>query len=637
MSIDNKINNLEVLESLGSQVAVIDERGNILSVNKTWNDFAEDNGAKEIAGVSTGSNYFDVCEKSIQDGNTDAAIALEGIKSVFKKVKQTFEFEYPCHSPTEKRWSLLHVMHLGNDSSRVVVMHQDISKRKNAESDLKASELKYRRLFEASKDGILILNAESGKIVDVNPFLITNLSYPYNFFIGKELLQIGLFSDVEESKKAFIELREKKYIRYENMPLKKHDGGIMNVEFISNVYNVDSENVIQCNIRDITESCKVNLQLKENEFKYRQLAIQFQNEKARLLEAQSVAKIGSWEIVVADLSLNWSNEVYRIFELDPDRFSPTWEKLFEIIHPEDREKVRITFFNSLKENITTVLEHRIVTSTGNLKYLEEHWEIIKNENGEPIRTIGTCQDITDKKKMEIEAQDLLEQLQTKNQDLRQFTYILSHNLRSHIAKIQGLVYLINKGVNDKEENQSFLQIIMEEVSGIDEVIRDLNQILSIQNTLKEAIDFIDFDTILKQVMQVLSIEIKESGVLITTDFTAYRGVKTIKSYCYSIIYNLLSNAIKYRSTNRQSTIHLKSTSDNAFVCLSVKDNGMGIDLEKNKEKVFSLYKRFHGNKIPGKGMGLNLVKVQVESLGGRVELESKVDQGSEFKIYIPIH
>ena len=231
---------------------------------------------------------------------------------------------------------------------------------------------------------------------------------------------------------------------------------------------------------------------------------------------------------------------------------------------------------------------------------------------------------------------LSKELQTKNQDLRQFTYILSHNLRSHIAKIQGLVFLLNKRNNDKEENQSFLQIITEEVAGLDEVIKDLNQILSIQNTLNEAIEFIDFHTLLKQIKKVLSNEIKESGVLITTDFSAYSGVITIKSYFYSIIYNLLSNAIKYRSTNRQSTIHFKTTSDKLFVCLSVKDNGMGIDLEKNKEKVFSLYKRFHGNKIPGKGMGLNLVKVQAESLGGRVELESKVNQGSEFKIYLPI-
>ncbi|MEI6264206.1 MAG: ATP-binding protein [Sphingobacteriia bacterium] len=501
MPTENIITNYEILASLGSLVAVIDETGLILSVNKTWNDFAIENGAEHLNQVSTGSNYFDVCRKSILNGEGFAAIALEGIFSVFKKEKQVFEMEYPSDSPFEKRWFLLHAMNLNEDYSRVVVSHQNITKRKYAEEALKASELKYRRLFETAKDGILILDALTGKIIDVNPFLIKKLSFPFAYFIGKELWQIGIFSDAEASKKSFIELQEKKYIRYENMPLKKQDGDIMHVEFVSNVYDMGSGVVIQCNIRDITENYKANLLLLENESKYRLLS---------------------------------------------------------------------------------------------------------------------------------------KQLQEKNQDLRQFTYILSHNLRSHIAKIQGLVYLINKGGNDKEENHTFLQIITGEVSGIDEVIRDLNQILSIQNTLKEAIDFIDFDTIFNQIKQVLSNEIKESGVLITADFSAYSGVKTIKSYCYSIIYNLLSNAIKYRSTNRQSIIHLKTTSDDAFVCLSVKDNGMGIDLEKNKEKVFSLYKRFHGNKIQGKGMGLNLVKVQAESLGGRVELESKVDQGSEFKIYLPI-
>ena len=102
MFTENKIFNYEVLSSLGSQVAVIDKTGMILSVNKTWNDFAEDNGAKELIGLSNGSNYFDVCKKSILDGDFYASIALEGIESVFKKEKQIFELEYPCDSPFEK-------------------------------------------------------------------------------------------------------------------------------------------------------------------------------------------------------------------------------------------------------------------------------------------------------------------------------------------------------------------------------------------------------------------------------------------------------------------------------------------------------------------------------------------------------
>ena len=608
----------------------------IIAVNKTWDDFARENGAERLVGVSKGSNYFDVCNAAILEGDQFAKLAMDGISAVFRREIKIFELEYPCDSPLEKRWFLLHVMILGEDNSMVVASHQNITQRKNAEQSLTASELKYRRLFEAAKDGILILNANSGKIIDVNPFLITKLGYTYDFFIGKELWQIGLFSDMEESKKAFLELRKNKYIRYENLPLKKQDGGIMNVEFVSNVYDVDNENVIQCNIRDMTEQYQTTLRLQESELEYKRLSVQFQNESARLLEAQQVAKIGSWEIIVADLALVWSREVYRIFELDPLLFSPTWEKFFAYVHTDDRERIRAAFVNSYEKEIVTIVEHRIITASGNLKYVIEHWEVVKDEKGAPVRTIGTCQDITDKKKKEFETRDLLKQVQTKNRDLRQFTYILSHNLRSHIAKIQGLVFLINQWGDNKEENISFLNIISEEVTGLDNVIKDLNQILSVQDIGNKALEYVDFEILLKQIKQVLSDEIQASAAIITADFSAFSGLHTIRSYCYSIVYNLLSNAIKYRSAERQLTIHCKTTRDDTFVCLSVKDNGLGIDLKKNEKKVFSLYKRFHGNTIPGKGMGLNLVKVQSESMGGRVELQSKVNQGSEFKIYLPI-
>jgi PAS domain S-box-containing protein len=114
------------------------------------------------------------------------------------------------------------------------------------------SEAKYRRLFEAAQDGILILNAKTGVIVDVNPFLIKLLDYPRSYFLGKALWEIGLFGDIEASRNAFQELKDKRYVRYEDLPLKSRDGQAINVEFVSNVYGVKSKQVVQCNIRDIT-------------------------------------------------------------------------------------------------------------------------------------------------------------------------------------------------------------------------------------------------------------------------------------------------------------------------------------------------------------------------------------------------
>lgn len=118
---------------------------------------------------------------------------------------------------------------------------------------LKESELRYRRLFEAAQDGILILDAETGAIADVNPFLVNLLGYSRKEFVKKKLWEVGAFKDVEASQSAFEALQENEYIRYEDLPLKMKNGRLIQVEFVSNVYLVNHKKVIQCNIRDITE------------------------------------------------------------------------------------------------------------------------------------------------------------------------------------------------------------------------------------------------------------------------------------------------------------------------------------------------------------------------------------------------
>jgi CRP/FNR family cyclic AMP-dependent transcriptional regulator len=130
---------------------------------------------------------------------------------------------------------------------------QEETQSKHSEEVLRASELRYRRLFETAKDGILILDAHTGEITDVNPFLVNLLGYSYDEFIGTPLWEIGPFKDIKECKLAFLELQEKEYIRYESLPLETKDGRSIAVEFVSNVYGLSGgTRVIQCNIRDIT-------------------------------------------------------------------------------------------------------------------------------------------------------------------------------------------------------------------------------------------------------------------------------------------------------------------------------------------------------------------------------------------------
>ncbi len=138
---------------------------------------------------------------------------------------------------------------------------EDITDRKRAQEELIASETRYRRLFESAKDGILILDASSGEILDVNPFMTDMLGYSYEEFTGKHLWEIGVFQNIFENKEKFLELKERGYVRYSHLPLETSDGKGIDVEFVSNVYDVDRSKVIQCNIRDITERKKMEKEL----------------------------------------------------------------------------------------------------------------------------------------------------------------------------------------------------------------------------------------------------------------------------------------------------------------------------------------------------------------------------------------
>jgi len=158
---------------------------------------------------------------------------------------------------------------LVNLHQRPADVKKSLSDIKNSLHALQASEIRYRRLFETAQDGILILNAETGEIDDVNPYMIDMLHYSREEFLGMKLWEVSPFKDKVFNKDAFKELQDKGYIRYKDLPLETKEGKPVAVEFVSNVYQANGNEVIQCNIRNITERRRVEEALKESENKYR--------------------------------------------------------------------------------------------------------------------------------------------------------------------------------------------------------------------------------------------------------------------------------------------------------------------------------------------------------------------------------
>jgi len=186
----------------------------------------------------------------------DIPALREFLEKIIPKNSHFNNFEVDHEFPVIGRKKMLlnarQIHREGKSTDRILLAIDDITERKKTEAALQVSETRYRRLFETAQDGILILDADTGEIFDINPFLVEMLGYPHEALLGKRLWEIGAFRDIEASKAAFLELQSKGYVRYEDLPLETRDERHIDVEFVSNIYSVDHKRVIQCNIRDIT-------------------------------------------------------------------------------------------------------------------------------------------------------------------------------------------------------------------------------------------------------------------------------------------------------------------------------------------------------------------------------------------------
>lgn len=270
---------------------------------------------------------------------------------------------------------------------------------------------------------------------------------------------------------------------------------------------------------------------------------------------------------------------------------------------------------------------------GSRRYVLAHPTPNFNSAGEIVGGTNMLVDITDRKNSEVQTEMLVNHLQLRNKQLAQFAFMISHHLRAPIARILGLASIFN---NNAAEDAFILKKIVESTEELDQVVQDINVVVSARDPGEEKYEYLDFETTMQKVFKDLESPIHENNATITTDFQQCQGFTTIRSYVESIIFNLLSNGIKFHLPETPPKIHVSTSIDDNFVCLSVSDNGRGIELEKNGKDLFTIYKKLHNEPIPGKGVGLYLAKAQVEALGGRVEVVSKISEGAEFKVYFPL-
>lgn len=477
----------------------------------------------------------------------------------------------------------------------------------------------YRALIEKSIDMKALVTAE-GNLIYGSPSISKFLGIaPF------ELLQQNLFDMIHEEDKFSLSKK------IESTFNKSTNSFKINLRFrqnnkwgwcearVTNLLNDKYINALVFSILDVSEKKLAEEKLKNSEanlntiFNNSDTAYVLLDEQFRIITFNLVAK-------------KWAALNLGLLFTEGQSFT-------EILPPEKRESFIRILLNALRGRPASLDESYQTANNDTMSWFQIKINRITNDDR---KTLGLCiaiNDITRRKLYEQERDRMTADLVQRNKDLEQFAYIVSHNLRSPVANIIGFVNAISSEDYNlsAEEKREVMTGIDNSVQKLDTVIKDLNEILRINRQAHDKKEMVDLAILVEDIIISISNKIKDENAEIRTDFTGLPEIFTNRSYLHSIFYNLINNSIKYRRQDVNPVIKIKSILTGEKIKLTFSDNGSGIDLVKNAEQVFGLYKRFHRN-IDGKGMGLFMVKAQVENLGGKIEVKSEVNRGTEFTI-----
>jgi PAS domain S-box-containing protein len=489
---------------------------------------------------------------------------------------------------------------------RLATKKQDlaISRRDRSRKLLKDSEMRYRRLFETAQDGILILDAETGKILDVNPFLTDMLGYPHSEFMGKRLWEIGPFKDIAASKIAYQELQDKDYVRYEDLPLETRDMREIQVEFVSNIYRVNGSRIIQCNIRNITDRKQIERQLR------------FHSE---VLDRISDA------IVVTDIEglvSYWNKGADRLYGLSEDEaIGKPLGELYQSfwLKREDEDISEI----ALKNKGVWTGSNIHVRRDGVRLYVHSSVSNVKNKNGKVIGILAVIRDIT--------GHTELDHLKDE------FIGLIAHEMRTPLTVIMGSIdtVLTRSQLLPQDEKDGLLNDAYCETKTLANILENL---LELSRTQAKRLEIFPEPLKIDKVAYDVIKEFKgQSTHEFELDFPS--GLPPAEADTLRvkrILHNLIENAVKYSPAG--SLIKVFARQENDFIVVGVSDHGRGMSAE-DQTRIFHSFQRLELNQsteIKGIGLGLMVCLRLVEAHGGRIWVESVTGKGSTFYFTLPL-
>ncbi len=504
----------------------------------------------------------------------------------------------------------------------------DISQQKSAETAhnkaqqaLEDSETRYRRLFETAKDGILILDFKTGQIADVNPFLIEMLGYTHSEFVGKKLWEIGPFKDIPASRSAFSALQTKGVIRYEDLPLETKDGRRINVEFVSNVYPVDGTQVVQCNVRDITERVQAEAALKISETHHRSVfegavhGIYRGTLDGRFLDVNPA--------LVAMLGYSSTEEVLKL-SVSQDVFAEPEEGL-RLLH---------------KWQVTAEIEEEVQWKRRDQRLITVRLSgrVLRTENQRAAGLEVIAEDVTERRALE----EQLRQAQ-KIEAVGQLAGGMAHEFNNYLGIVLGYSELL---LEEAGTTEGLRRNVAEIKAATQRTASLTRQLLALSRRQVLEPKVLDVNAVVWETHKLLRRLIPGNIDLVPVLEPNLQQVKVDPAQIQQILINLVVNARDAMPQGGKVVIETANVEldeeyagrhievrPGRYVMLAVSDNGSGID-EQTQARIFE---PFFTTKQKGKGTGLGLSTVYgiVRQSGGHITVESALREGSRFRIYLP--
>ncbi|MFV8323740.1 PAS domain S-box protein [Flavobacterium sp. LS2R12] len=543
----------------------------------------------------------------------------------------------------------------GEKLTSLISIVEDISLKKEAEKQIKKSETRFQSLFEDSpiplweedfsevKKYLQKLNLinESPetvslylkmhpdvvrecialvKIIDVNTMCLNLHKVKTKKELISDLSQIIDKDSINDFTKQLIAITQGDKQLIVDTKIKNKDDEYRNVNLRWNVirgYEKSLERII-VSTEDITER-----KISEN------IILQSQQRIESLINTIDGIV---WECDAKTFAFNFiSQKVEKILGYTAEEWLESKTFWVDHIHPEDRKWTTDYCTLKTKENLNHDFEYRMIAKNGAVVWLRDIVNVI-SKNDQALSLRGIMIDITTTKEAEKDLNDSFNLVTEQNKRLLNFSYIVSHNLRSHTSNIASIMSLIESSESEEEKDE-MIQLLKSVSNSLNETMIHLNEVINIRTNIGLVSESLNLQHYLETVQRVLSEQINSKGVSISTIMPDNVMINYNPAYLESILYNIISNSIRYSHPERKPIIIIKWINDDDNKILQISDNGVGIDLVKNADKIFGMYKTFTNN-ADSKGIGLFITKNQIDAMGGNITVESEPNVGTTFKIYI---